>query len=204
MNDGESWQALRLNLPITSVRDLVVHENDLAIATHGRGFWILDDITPLRQMSAQVDSADVFLFKPQAAYRLRRDQNTDTPLPPEEPAGKNPPTGAIIDYTLKSATGPVTLELLNSAGKVLRKYSSDDKPEPITPEPNVPKYWLRPFRTVSADPGTHRFVWDLRTNTPHALQHEFPISAIFGDTPREPQGPTVPPGQYTVRLIANG
>ncbi len=204
LNDGESWQPLRLNLPVTSVRDLVVHQDDLVIGTHGRGFWILDDVTPLRQMNPQSTSAAAFLFRPQAAYRLRRDQWTDTPLPPEISAGKNPPNGAIIDYTLKAASTPVTLEILNAAGKVLRKYSSDDQASPITPEPNVPKYWIRPFRALPATAGMHRFVWDMRLAPPQALQHEFPISAIYGDTPREPLGALVPPGQYSVRLTANG
>ena len=124
-NDGDSWQSLRLNLPASSMRDLVIHGNDLVVGTHGRSFWILDDITPLRQLSAQVVASSAFLFKPGLAYRVRRNVNTDTPLPPEEPAGKNPPDGAIFDYYVQSgAAGPVTLQIIDGGGHVLRSYSS--------------------------------------------------------------------------------
>src|SRR6266536_513563 len=111
-DDGEHWQSLRLNMPATSIRDLVIHDDDLVVGTHGRSFWILDNMTPLRQVNAEMAAAEVFLFRPPTTYRVRWNENTDTPLPPEEPAGKNPPDGAIIDYVLKSkATGPVTLEI---------------------------------------------------------------------------------------------
>ena len=111
-DDGDHWQSLRLNMPATSVRDLTIKDNDLAVATHGRGFWILDDITPLRQLDDKVVASNAFLFAPELAYRVRWDTNTDTPLPPDEPAGQNPPDGAIFNYYLKSAgTGPVTLEI---------------------------------------------------------------------------------------------
>ncbi|MGA3299438.1 MAG: glycoside hydrolase [Candidatus Acidiferrales bacterium] len=208
-NDGDSWQPLQLNLPATSVRDLVVHGDDLVVGTHGRSFWILDDITPLRQMSARVASAKTFLFQPALAYRIRRNVNPDTPLPPEEPAGENPPTGASIDYYLAAdSASPVTLEILDPSGKVVRRFSSDDKPD-VTMEElgktlNVPLYWIRPPQILSAKGGMHRFIWDLRTPTPGSVQHEYPISAIVHDTPREPEGAAVLAGVYTVKLEVAG
>ena len=199
-DDGEHWQALMSGLPPSSVRDLVIHENDLVAGTHGRGFYILDDITPLRQLNDAAVGAEAFLFQPEAAYRVRRNQNTDTPLPPEEPAGKNPPDGAILNYMLK-ASGPVTLEVFDSAHKLVRRYSSADTPD--APETlNVPTYWVRPFRAPASEAGLHRFVWDLHGAPPAVLGHEYPISAIYGDTPRLPLGPVVLPGEYTVKLTA--
>jgi photosystem II stability/assembly factor-like uncharacterized protein len=205
LDDGANWQSLRLNLPATSVRDLVVKDDDLVIGTHGRSFWILDDITPLRQMQAQVAAASAHLFKPQTAIRVRRNKWTDTPLPPEEPAGKNPPNGAVINYVLSGeGSSPVTLEVLDSAGKVVRKFSSTDKVEPIKSFRNVPVYWLRQPRTLSVTAGMHRWVWNLRLPAPDALEHEAPISATPHDTPIAPEGPLVVPGTYTARLTANG
>ena len=128
-DDGDHWQPLQRNMPPISIRDLVIHENDLVAGTHGRGFWILDDIAPLRQMNAEIAAADAHLFRPSPALRVRWNNDTDTPLPPEEPAGQNPPDGAILYYNLKSAaSGPVTLEIFDSAKKLVRRYSSDDKP----------------------------------------------------------------------------
>ncbi len=205
---GDHWQSLQLNLPHTSMRDLWIHDDDLLLGTHGRSFWILDDITPLRQLAA-ASSAEVYLFKPAPAYRVRRDTNTDTPLPPDEPAGQNPPDGAIIDYILGTgAAGPVTLEILDASGKPIRRYSSTDKP-PFTMATlgetlSVPTYWVRPPAILSAAPGMHRFVWDLHETRPESSGYGYPISATFHDTPREPTGPSVVPGRYTVRLIAGG
>ena len=209
-NDGDSWQSLQLNLPATSMRDLVVHGDDIVVGTHGRSFWILDDITPLRQIGLLSDIVIViartgaFLFHPATAYRVRRDINPDTPLPPEEPAGKNPPDGAIIDYYLNSATDSVKVEIHDSNGKLVRTFASTDKPEvtaeQLKKELNVPLYWVRPPQTLSAAPGMHRFVWDLRTAPPKSVLHEYPISAIPHDTPRYPLGASVLPGTYTVKL----
>ena len=207
-NDGDSWQSLQLNLPATSMRDLVIHNDDIVVGTHGRSFWILDDVTPLRQLNEQIAAAPAYLFKPGIAYRVRRNVNTDTPLPPEEPAGKNPPHGAIIDYTLQSAAGPVKLQILDASGKIVRAFSSTDKPEAtmeeLGKELNVPLYWIRPPQILSDAAGQHRFVWDLRTPPPASLRHEYPISAIAHDTPRLPVGPAVMPGTYTLKLDVAG
>jgi len=205
-DDGDHWQSLRLNLPATSIRDLVVHQDDIVIGTHGRSFWILDNITPLRQLRTDIATSEAHLFAPQSTYRVRRNNNPDTPLPPEMPAGQNPPDGAMFDYWLKSQpAGAVTLEIFASSGKSVRRFASDDKPAKVDEkELNVPPYWIRPERTLSTEPGMHRFVWDLRYPPPDALEHEYPISAINRDTPRYPLGPAVVPGEYTVKLTANG
>lgn len=207
-NDGDDWQPLQLNLPHTSMRDLVIHGDDLVVGTHGRSFWILDNLTPLRQMTDEVAKAEVFLFKPQTAVRVRWNRNTDTPLPPDEPAGKNPPDGAIVDYYLRdSASGVTTLEILDSEGKVVRRYSSEDKPdsaETIAKEIPAPTYWVRQQQILSGAAGMHRFVWDLHYTPPDALEHEYPISAIYGDTPKHPVGAWVLPGHYTVKLTVGG
>ena len=204
-DDGDHWQLLQRNMPPISIRDLVIHENDLVAGTHGRGFWILDDISPLRQMNAATSAADAHLFHPSAALRVRWNNGTDTPLPPEEPAGQNPPDGAILYYNLKSTVStPVTLEIFDSAKKLVRRYSSDDKPDPIDPALNVPTYWIRPPSILSAAAGLHRFVWDLCYPPPDAVDHEYPISAIYRDTPRYPLGALAVPGEYSVKLTVNG
>jgi photosystem II stability/assembly factor-like uncharacterized protein len=200
-NDGDDWQPLRLNMPATSIRDLVIHGDDVVVGTHGRSFWILDDITPLRQLDAKTATAAVHLFRPQVTYRVHNNLNTDTPLPPEEPAGQNPPDGAVIDYYLKdAAAGPVTLEILDAKGQVVRRFSSADKAEPVEEkELDIPLYWIRPPRLLSAAAGAHRFVWDLHYPPPSG-RRRYPMTAIYHDTPSTPLGPWVLPGQYTVRL----
>jgi len=205
LDDGEQWHPLRLNMPASSIRDLVIHDDDIVVGTHGRSFWILDDMTALRQLDAKASATDTYLFKPKPTYRFRRNKNTDTPLPPEEPAGKNPPDGAIINYRLGAdAATPVVLDVLDNAGKLIRSFSSADSIEPIETDLNVPTYWVRPQQRVAATRGAHRFVWNLHYPPPKVLAHEYPISAIYGDTPRHPLGPAVLPGSYTVRLSANG
>ena len=207
-NDGDSWQPLQLNLPHTSMRDLAIHGDDLIVATHGRSFWILDDLTPLRQLNDQIAKSPAYLFQPQEALRWRWNRNPDTPLPPETPAGKNPPDGAIIDYYLAAAaSSPVTLEILDSAGKTVRRYTSTDSPLPmdkIAGEHPIPMYWVRPSRILSASAGMHRFVWDLHGEIPKSLNKEFPISAIPHDTPLLPLGAWALPGNYTVKLTVDG
>jgi photosystem II stability/assembly factor-like uncharacterized protein len=203
-NDGDDWQALRRNMPATSIRDLVVKDEDLVVATHGRGFWILDDISPLRQMTAEIAGGGAHLFTPRAAIRYPRDTNTDTPLPPEEPAGKNPPDGAILYYYLKdAAAGPVTIEIANASGQSVRTFSSADKAPPIPASLNVPSHWIRPFEPVSTTAGLHRFVWDLHGPPPAAGNAEPPIAAILGDTPLV-EGTWLPAGSYTVKLTVAG
>ena len=203
-DDGDHWESLRRNMPATSIRDLAIHGDDLIAATHGRGFWILDDVEPLRQSSAAAKDA-VVLFKPAAAWRYRWNQNTDTPLPPDEPAGQNPPDGAIIDYNLKSAVdGPVTLEILDASGAVIRRYSSTDKAVKPTDEGQVPAYWIRPPQMLSGAAGMHRFVWDLHFAPAPGAAVRYPIAATFGDTAPVPTSPLAVPGEYTVKLIAGG
>ena len=207
-NDGDNWQPLQLNLPHTSMRDLAVHGDDLIVATHGRSFWILDDLTPLRQLNADIAKESVHRFAPQEAIRFRWNRNPDTPLPPEFPAGKNPPDGAIIDYYLSSSPNkPVTLEILDEQQHLVRRYTSADQPESmekIAAEHPIPMYWVRPAQILSAEPGMHRFVWDLHYAPPDSLGYEFPISAIAHDTPKYPLGVWALPGNYTVRLTVDG
>lgn len=204
-DDGEHWQSLRLNMPASSVRDIIIKNDDLVAATHGRGFWILDDITPLRQWNNQVTAAPAFLFKPQTAYRVRWDMNTDTPLPPDFPAGDNPPDGAIIDYYLQSApSGPVTLEIKDSAGAVVRRYSSADPLEKIDPMLRIPEYWVRPPKKLSNAAGMHRWLWDMHYAPVPGIPPEYPIAAVPHNTAPTATSPWVMPGQYTVVLTVDG
>jgi photosystem II stability/assembly factor-like uncharacterized protein len=206
IDDGDHWQSLRLNLPASSIRDLVVHNDDVVVGTHGRSFWILDNVTPLRQLNEQVAQSEAYLFAPQLTYRVRRNNGTDTPLPPDIPAGQNPPDGAMLDYWLKSAvSGDVTLEIVDSSGKLVRRFSSSDKPDVLDAKDiNVPTYWIRPERKLSTEAGMHRFVWDLHYPPPPALDRDYPISAIVGDTPLYPLGAPVLPGTYSIKLTAGG
>jgi len=230
-NDGDDWHSLRLDMPAVSVRDITVKDDstclcsDLVAGTHGRGFWILDDITPLRQAAQVATARGAYLFRPVTAVRVRFGTNDPTPWPPEVPAGENPPPGGIIDYYLTAdASGTVSLDILDTAGKVVRSYSSDDpvldpdpgldpdaydeicKQDPRAPDCNVPLYWAAPQMVLSTRKGMHRFTWDL---------HFDPI----GDEPRAEGGatgavphrtypsvnaPWAPPGEYTVRLTVNG
>ncbi len=202
-DSGARWQSLQLNLPRTSVRDLIAHQNDVIVATHGRGFWILDDVEPLREL-ARMPLRAVHLFAPALAYRVRRSTNTDTPLPPEEPAGENRPDGAIIDYALASPARRVVISIYDDSGRRVRSYASDDAAPPPIPHLDKPAYWERPFVKPSSEAGMHRFVWDLREPPPRSLEQDLPISAVPHDTPRVPEGPLVVPGRYTVRLEVDG
>ena len=205
-DDGDNWQPLRLNMPATSIRDLVVHNDDIVVGTHGRSFWILDDITPLRQINQTTANADAYLFAPQQAIRIRRSVHTDTPFPPEEPAGQNPPDGAIINYVLKTKSStPVVLEIFDSSNKLVRRFASDDKPL-IVDEKRLPfpTYWVRPPQVLPNEAGMQRFVWNLQYTNPPADNYSLPISAVYKDTPFVPEGPFVLPGNYTIKLTANG
>ncbi len=202
-DDGEHWQTLRLNMPATSIRDLVIKDDDIVVGTHGRSFWILDDITTLRQATPSVKTAAATLFAPQTAVRVRWNMWTDTPMPQEEPAGDNPPEGAIINYFLREkAQNEVVLEVFNDKGQSVRRFSSNDKPYEI-PKNNVPPYWIRPQHILSAQVGAHRFIWDLHY-TPLNVPASYPISAIYKNTAPNPTSPWVLPGTYNVKLIING
>ncbi|MDB4948354.1 MAG: glycosyl hydrolase repeat-containing protein [Gemmatimonadetes bacterium] len=204
-DDGEHWRPLRRNMPATSIRDLAVHGADLVAATHGRSFWILDDVSPLRQAAEIASTAPAGLARPAEAVRVRWNLNTDTPIPPDEPSGENPPDGAVLDYWLAApAHGPVTLEVLDAGGRVVRRFASTDSAPPVRDEGNVPAYWIRPPQVPSAAAGMHRFVWDLHGAPPAAPESSFPIAAVAGNTARVPQGPWALPGAYTVRLTVDG
>ena len=207
-DDGAHWRPLEYNLPHTSMRDLLVKDDDLIVATHGRSFWVLDDVAPLRELAADAGRKSPMLLAPAAAWRVRRDTNTDTPLPGDEPAGENPPDGAIIDYNLaRDAHGPVVLEVLDAQGSVLRRYSGED---PVTPAPEqlrtnlIPPVWPQISGPLPSTAGMHRWVWDLRAAAPTATHYEYPISAAPHRTPLQPQGPLVLPGTYTLRLTVDG
>jgi len=193
-DDGDHWQPLRLNLPPISVRDLVIHGGDLVIATHGRGFWILDGIGPLRQ--AEAGALRTRLLRPATALRLRPAQFTGTPLTKDEPTAQNPPFGAWIDYVLAAAPRePVVLEIHDAGGRLLRRYTSADQPAPVDPATAhaAPEWIVRPS-TLEATPGMHRFVWPLHRALPPELGHGAP----FAD------GLWVPPGRYEVTLTVDG
>ncbi len=205
-DDGEHWNPLRLNMPATSIRDLVIHQSDLVVGTHGRSFWILDDIAPLRELQPKILEEQVHLFAPETALRVEWNRNTDTPLPPEEPAGKNPPDGAPIDYWLKLPVTKLVLEILDANGNLIRRFSSDDKAPPVDEKAlQISADWIRPFQRLSTAEGMHRFVWDLRSAPSESGPARFfPMTAVIGDTPFANRAPMVQPGVYKVRLTANG
>jgi len=204
-DEGEHWSSLRLNMPLTSVRDLVVHGDDLVAATYGRAFWILDDVTPLRQIDGKTPRLLTLLFRPEKALRVRLDLNQDTPIPPDMPAGQNPPNGAIIDYYLNSAPAQdVKLAIYDSAGKLVRELSTAEEEVVKEPAPNVPDYWLGHAEKLTKNAGENRFLWDLRYTPPPVLRHDYAISALLGNSPGLPLGAIVTPGNYTVRLTADG
>jgi photosystem II stability/assembly factor-like uncharacterized protein len=205
IDDGEMWQSLRMNMPASSVRDLVVHENDLVVGTHGRSIWILDSIAPLRELAQAARAQAAHLFGPPLATRVRWNMFSDTPLPPEEPAGQNPPDGAILDYYLARPATEVAIEIVDGRGDVVRRFSSRDEPEPIDPGTLAyPTYWFRPPQRVETRPGHHRFVWDLRYAPPPGTRRQYSIAAVYQNTPSGPNGPFVHPGRYSVRLTVDG
>lgn len=205
-DDGQRWQSLRLNMPATSIRDLAIKDADLVAGTHGRGFWILDDFSPLRELTPDLARAPAYLFRTATAWRFRSNKNTDTPLPADEPAAPNPPDGVVISYLLGAATeGPVTLEVIETlTGETIRRYSSADAPEAPLQGRNIPDYWIRPAQRLASSPGLHRFVWDLRYAPPAVDRFTYPIAAAVGDTPPVPRGMFVMPGTYQVRLTVAG
>jgi photosystem II stability/assembly factor-like uncharacterized protein len=212
-DDGDQWQSLQLNLPAATIRDLVVHDNDLVIATYGRALWVLDDLSPLRQASTQIASSGAYLMRPATAIRTRWDNDQETPLPPEFPAAPNPPDGAMFYYYLKSGTQKtITLEIHDAQGNLVKRFTGDPPPADNVLK-NVPDYWFGPLPQLTRNAGLNRFVWDLHYDPPPALQYsyygstldylEYTLSdhAIPGDTPREQTlGPLAVPGQYEVVL----
>ncbi len=200
-NDGENWQSLRLNMPATSIRDLVIKDDDLVIGTHGRSFWILDDMTSLRQLTDQLINSSHILYKPQTAYRVRWNMNPDTPIPQEEPAGQNPPDGAVINYYLDKKASAVSLEIYGPAGNLIRKYSNKDTLYKI-PDVNIPFYWIRPQQILSAEAGSHRFTWDMHF-TPLNVPASYPIAATYLNTAPNETSPWVTPGIYTAKLTVD-
>lgn len=217
-DDGANWNPLRTNMPATSIRDLVVHEDDIVVGTHGRSFWILDSITALRDFvgtpslsSRRIDGEGAGggessrLYTPTIGYLVEWNRNTDTPLPPEEPGGQNPPDGVPIDYYISGKPSqPVILEVVDSSGQVVRTFRSDDKPEVVNEKDLVVEMkWVRPQQILSAAPGAHRFIWDLRLARPEGAGRPG-MAAIWENTPLGPRGAWVKPGTYTLRLTVDG
>ncbi|HXN20517.1 MAG TPA: hypothetical protein VN875_19435 [Candidatus Binatus sp.] len=200
-NDGDDWQSLQLNLPPVSMRDLAIHVGDLIVATHGRGFWILDDITSLRQITDKVAQSEAYLFQPAAAIRMHPGTDYGSPMPRDEALAENPPVGAMIDYYLKSpASAAVLMEILDAKGQLVRRYSSANKAPPVKPETlDFPAFWRPTPQALPADAGMHRWIWDLHyTAVPgstHLLGDEFVVA---------PGGVTALPGTYTVKLTVGG
>lgn len=204
-DDGDHWRSLRNNMPATSIRDLVIHNADIVVGTHGRSFWILDDITSLRQLNDEALRSNVHLFAPGASYRVRWNLNNDTPIPPDEPAGENPPDGTMIDYYLANEVKEVTLEITAGSHNLVRRYSSSDTVESVNEkELRAPTYWLRPIMSLSTMKGMHRFVWDTHYAPPEDLPRSYPIAAVVHNTSSQPNGPFVLPGTYTATLFIAG
>jgi photosystem II stability/assembly factor-like uncharacterized protein len=200
-NDGDDWQSLQLNLPPVSMRDLAIHDDDLIIATHGRGFWVLDDITPLRQIDAKVSQSEALLFEPADAIRMHAGTDYASPMPRDEALAENPPIGAMIDYYLKSsASSAVVIEILDGEGQLVRHYSSEDKAPPVKPETlDFPAFWRPAAKPLAAEAGMHRWIWDLHymavPGSTHLVGDEFVVA---------PRGVTALPGTYTVKLTVGG
>jgi len=203
-DDGDHWQSLRLNLPTTSFYDLQIHDGDLIAATYGRGVWILDDISPLEQLSADLADRPVHLFRPQAAIRVQENINQDTPFPPEVPHGKNPPQGLVIDYYLRQPAREVQLQIFDAKGSLVRSYSNAPIAPLDQPLPPTPAFWARPSRPLPTAAGEHRVSWNMRYSTPPALFFDQSSAAVPQDTPYIPEGPMALPGSYTVKLTVDG
>ncbi|MDX1409766.1 MAG: glycoside hydrolase, partial [Saprospiraceae bacterium] len=202
IDDGAHWQSLRMNMPASSIRDLVIHENDLVIGTHGRSIWILDNISHLRELAGNTGTT---LFSPPTAFRVRWNMFLDTPLPPEEPTGENPPDGAILDFYLDRDATSVSTEILDENSHLVRRFSSaDPEVEVDTTALPHPTYWIRPPQRIQVGRGHHRFFWDLRHTPPEGARRDFSIAAVYRRTPMGPHGPFVHPGKYLVRLTVDG
>lgn len=204
-DDGDNWQSLALNLPNTSYRDLVVKGDDLVACTYGRGIWILDQLTPLREVTPAIASQSAHLFKPGDTYRVRRNVNGDTPYPPEVPTAPNAPDGAMIYYYLgDKPSGEITLDVTDSAGHHVRRLTSAPAPTFNEPAPAVPDLWKWTPAPMSTAPGMSRINWDLRYDNPQTFEHTYEMNANPGRTPISPEGPLVPPGRYKLTLNVDG
>src|SRR5437867_1172933 len=213
-DDGDRWQSLRLNLPSTSIRDMVFHTddhmNDLVIGKYGRGFWVLDDMSPLRdiaQKAQQIAAAPAYLFKPGDAIRSRMNSNWDQPMNPELPHATNPPFGALLYYHLsKKPGGEIKLQIFDSANKLVRTITST--PPPMYQTPPYPDYWLMPSseRALSTAVGTNRINWDLRYDDPPGYNPDInnQMNSAPGQVTPAPHGPLALPGTYTVKLLVDG
>jgi hypothetical protein len=194
-DDGDHWQPLQMNLPVVSVRDITIHGDDVVIATHGRSFWILDDVTSLREAKPPIASEDVHFYKPQVAIRTRPGNDEATPYPPETPHGDNPALGATLDYYLKTdQSTPISLEILDAKGASVRKFTSDHNP--TVPEEKTLEYparWVKLATPLVSTQGAHRFVWDLHYEAPAG-----------GGGYRRASGVWVLPGEYTAVLTVAG
>ena len=196
-NRGYIWQPLQLNLPTVSVRDLVIHGDDLIAATHGRSFWILDNIGTLREAVEAAKSQSGYLFRPATAIRIDNDSFIGTPLPPEEPTGKNPPNGAIIDYYLGSSAKQVQLEIYDPSHKLVRQFSSATLPSRMGPPQPIAERWFPKPQVLDVSAGMHRFIWNMTWAGTGTAESD-------DEDERVPHGPRVVPGTYEVRLIVDG
>ena len=217
LDDGDHWQSLQLNLPTATINDLDIHDGDLVAATYGRSLWILDDITPLRQYDAKWPQSDAHLLSPRSVVRVRWDMSQDTPLPPETPAGNNPPDGAIIYYFLKSApAGDIKLAIYDAQNHLVNEFTNVPPAFDETPA-NVPEYWFAPPTALTKNAGVNRFTWDLRYpsmktmrysyygNTLDYIEYTLADHAIPDEFPHDLQrGPFVVPGEYSLVLTVNG
>ncbi len=202
LDDGEHWQSLRLNMPATSIRDLCIKGDDLIVGTHGRSFWILDNINSLRNLAKKnVSNKKILLYPSSNTYRVRWNMNTDTPLPQEEPAGENPPDGAMIEYYLSKDVNQLKIEILDENQNTIRSYTYHDTLYHI-PNVNIPLYWIRPQQIPNSKIGSHRFLWDLHY-APLNIAPSYPIAAIYKNTEPNESSPYVKPGIYTIRITAD-
>ena len=199
-DNGDHWQPLQLNLPVTSVRDLVVHGDDLVVATHGRSFWILDNVTPLRQLLERSKTNAPFLYKPQTTVRIDSDLWSGTPLPPEEPTAENPPNGAILDYYLPAPAQKVEIRIYDAHHQLVRKFASSTEHEASHGPQPIAERWFPKPQQLATTPGMHRLVWNLAWGTTGVEDTDEPDDGE-GDIPR---GPRVAPGTYTVELESDG
>jgi photosystem II stability/assembly factor-like uncharacterized protein len=203
-DDGDHWQPLRLNLPTTSVRDIQITENDLVICTFGRGIWVLDEYSPLRQVTAASATEAAHLFKPSSAVRIRRNMGGDTPFPPEIPHFDNPPLGVAIYYLLsKAPSKPITIDILDAGGRIVRHLSSDPATPLTSGGREFPDWWLAPPTPLPTNVGMNRVNWNVRYDDPPSAGEHVTIRAAPGDSPLTYEGPLALPGVYTVRLTVD-